>query len=299
MKITRLAYLGLISSIGITGCDVETAYQKTPDVVSQSQEGTVVCDPFSDSGSIGEQFGLRGKIFYLDNNQIQNERYSVFNSSLTYAKKGHDAGVDLFLSQLYIPTRYFSTGFPAGNGGQPLQVKMGNGVKTTLTEFFSVNVESSLILGDQDPAGLYQLAVIADDGVSVRVGHSKGVYKTVISSEGEHSSRFECASAPIYMKHGEALPIKVDYFQGPKQEIALTLLWRHVESANDVYSFCNASTDDRTGASKFWKFVDGSGNPLNPQIEKDLYRDITDPNKGRFKPIEKRNFFLLSGLNKC
>jgi hypothetical protein len=131
----------------------------------------------------------------------------------------------LFLSTLDVPTRRFTEGFPTLSGDM---VKNDAGVD--LLEYFHLSFRSELKLGDDEEEGLYELAVLADDGARLSVDGS-----TFLESTGVHPTKLLCAPADtagvVDLRRSSSLPIKVEYFQGPRHHIALQLLWRKVDSS--------------------------------------------------------------------
>jgi hypothetical protein len=131
----------------------------------------------------------------------------------------------LFLSTLDVPTRAFTEGFPTLSGQ-----KIKNDAGTDLVEYFHISFRSELKLGDDEAEGLYELAILADDGARLTVDGS-----TFLESTGVHPTKMLCAppsaAGVVDLRRASSVPIVVEYFQGPRHHIALQLLWRKVDSS--------------------------------------------------------------------
>jgi len=104
------------------------------------------------------------------------------------------------LSQLDIKVRKFSDGFP--------------GV-TNLFEWFSLDM-NFIVKVPQD--GIWTFKLIADDGANLYIAEQK-----VVDNDGLHAVMEKTGSAEL--KAGD-VNFHVSYFQGPRFDIALELLWK-------------------------------------------------------------------------
>ena len=120
---------------------------------------------------------------------------------------------------------------------------------------------SYLKLGDNDQEGFYQLILVSDDGSNFFTdAYNTGIYKKIINNDGVHSNQVGCTAigGEISMKKETRLPIKIEYYQGPRTQIALSVLWRRVltassqPSSNCGFSTSNSSAwhDQSTGMYK-------------------------------------------------
>lgn len=109
------------------------------------------------------------------------------------------------LAQLDIKVRKFSEGFP----GVP-----------NLFEWFSLNT-NFVVKVPQD--GIWTFKLIADDGANLYINEQK-----VIDNDGLHPVAERIATADL--KAGD-FDFRVSYFQGPRFDIALELLWK---GPNDI-----------------------------------------------------------------
>jgi hypothetical protein len=246
---------------------------------SQVDPDDIICEPFTTEVAGDPDYGIAGRIHYLLDNQ---PRYAdVFD----YLNHGHDVGKELFLNNIFVPTRSFSIGFTTSSG---LTIKRSDGVK--LEEYFSLHLQTSLTLDTRAPAdtaGKYQLAVISDDGAVIQAKNG-GSYSTLINNNGDHPTMMGCALSPIQLDAGGEVPIKVDYYQGPRTQIALALLWRPWPSSPPAVNDPLCGT---YGNNAFW---DWTANPPTPTQN---YQDLES--RG-WRTLRWKNFKMPAGMrNKC
>jgi hypothetical protein len=195
----------------------------------------VICDPFTTDISACRG-GLVGEIFYL--NQEQQGRFRALPQKTVefFFTDGIKLNAIINLMNLFGTTRRFNLGFPTADGNL-VKDDQGN----TLVEYFAFKLKT-LVLLDVDNAdtnlrdqpGLYQFATISDDGTRVFfqpvIG---GPFTQIINNDGDHSTRMGCATQLVNMQPETRLPLNLDYYQGPRDYIALTLVWRKVTN-NDL-----------------------------------------------------------------
>lgn len=140
----------------------------------------------------------------------------------------------LYFSQVNVPTRSFSSGFPRLDGG-----KIKDDSNRDLLEYFRLDLDGFIELAPGMTAGDYEFAVLADDGAEIRLGAGSPVYA---SSPGLQQTTLVCGTSSVYMRPGETLPMKLSYFQGPRYHIALMLLWRPASTTAE--SLCGRSGND-------------------------------------------------------
>jgi hypothetical protein len=131
---------------------------------------------------------LEGRIFQLEagTSELPQNMHKDYKSLIT-----------LFTRKIDIPTRSFTEGFPG------LQ---------NVFEWFGVQYRGSIAVRN---AGTYTFRLLSDDGSKLFVDSN-----LVIDNDGVHQPRFK--SGEIYLSPG-TYPIRLDYFQGPKVQIALQL----------------------------------------------------------------------------
>lgn len=181
----------------------------------------VICDPFG--STTNTKAGISAKLAFYDganpNAQIA-KIDDIWNKGITVADT-----VILF-GNINVPTRSFDQGFDIG-GGKKLQNSRGE----NLIEWFSLDYSSEIKLDDADSEGLYQFATLSDDGAILWLDSGSGMQQ-IVNSDGYTSTRMACGGA-VQMKRNSRIPMRMKYFQGPRTEIAVTLLWRKVGSGND------------------------------------------------------------------
>lgn len=231
-----------------------------------------VCNPFnSGMDNIAPESGVKAELYFLNDSQ---PRYS---SAKDYSIFGQKVDATLFFNQLFVPTRPFDRGFISQTGSV---VTNNNG--NTLYEYFGLYLQSTLRLSENDQAGFYQLALLADDGATLEVQEDPaGGFSVNVDNDGVHPTKMGCGSRAIYMDHYSRLPIKIYYYQGPRYHISLVTLWRKVNSQNSsdlADSSCNSSGNSL--------FFDSTQNPPAPQS---AYNNLLT--RG-WKPIDNSNFLL-------
>lgn len=112
----------------------------------------------------------------------------------------HTPVARLVVGKLDIPDRSFTEGFP--------------GVKD-LIEWFGIVFRGKLKI---DASGMYEFMLTSDDGTKLFIDGD-----LVINNDGVHSVESEVGKKSL--SEGSH-SIKVEYFQGPRDSIALQLLWR-------------------------------------------------------------------------
>ncbi len=186
-------------------------------LVDPDDPDATVCDPFAGGtnyGGVGSAYGILGSLNFLPTGT------APYTSARDYARFGTPAGLSLFFSELNVPTRAWNLGFTT-RSGQTLLTPQGN----TLYEYFSIHLDSELVLGANDRPGRYQLALLSDDGSILDVNTGSGM-STLINNDGDTSTRMACAMQPVTLTDGQSVPIHLDYYQGPRFHIALQVLWR-------------------------------------------------------------------------
>ncbi|MBS1961172.1 MAG: hypothetical protein JST04_03070 [Bdellovibrionales bacterium] len=241
-------------------------------------EPPTVCVPGTTPGT--SQNGLAGSIRYLESANPSPRPGKVDD----ILNSGKDPGVKLILSDLNIPTVAFTQGFVDPVSGQA--VKNSNG--DVLTEWFAIDMKSSIMLKDSEPEGYYQLALLSDDGAVMDIDVSATSAGSVaVDNDGEHSTKMGCGASAVYLKHNEPRAIRVRYYQGPRYHIALTMMWRKAGSASSAKdAYCGQSGNDL-----FWN------SNVTPSAPTSKYNDLVS--RG-WKVPSPENFILPAGsTNTC
>jgi hypothetical protein len=237
----------------VSGADPAGFPSPTP---SPSSSVQVVCDPLGPStGTSTAQNGLLSHLYYTP---AGGDTYGDVESYITMDPV---APADLFFNQLNVPTRSFDEGFSTQNGTVLVDPETGN----TLYEWFALHFESQIKLGSLDTPGRYQFAVLSDDGSIMWLNQGSSPELPFLNNDGETPSRLKCASTGINFDANTLIPMKLDYFQGPRYNIALMLLWREIpscgadgsDSANNLYD----EACDQAGNDTFFIW---ENNPATP-----------------------------------
>lgn len=198
-----------------------------------------VCDPFANNPAhpgFDLAHGVVGRLRYLPAGAPIAQSVHDFETGAAV-----EPDVNLFMDNIFVPTRAFDRGFTTQSGELVLNAS-GN----TLYENFYVSLESTVSLRDSDAEGDYQFALLADDGAILSVDRGSG-FQEWVNNDGLHSTQFKIAAQAIHLSHGQSLPIKVVYNQGPRYHIALSLLWRKVG-----YLGLSDPSNNTSGNSRFF-----------------------------------------------
>ncbi len=212
---------GRISQASVSGNDTGND-ASDPSVPS---DATVICDPFGDTEGNSTQ-GLAGRLRYFSLNNDSN--YLLNQRAYDYVSKAIDPKVLIVMRKLDVGLRSFTEGFPLGNGNYLTDTE-GN----RLIEFFGIEFQGKVRLGPNDPEGPYRFALESDDGTILEIATGGGAYDTLINHDGNHGMQFRAADRNINMVRATNLPIRLLYYQGPRNEIGLRLLWRRDDGVSD------------------------------------------------------------------
>jgi hypothetical protein len=274
--------LGL-STLGLTlsGCNPAEFKMYDDHSAGVVAQGTpvAVCDAFNANNIVSPVSGLKCSLYFLKDTDAR------VSSSTDLVRTGTRVNADLFMNNVNVPTRIFSTGFATDSGDA---VVNENG--DTLVEWFALSVKSNIRLGPNDAAGEYQLAMISDDGSTVSTQNASGVMTPVVENENAHATKMACATTTLTMTAQTRLPMSLTYFQGPREHIALIMMWRKVRDSNSATlqeSECGAEGNDY--------FFD-AGTASAAATPKTPYQNLLA--RG-WKPLSTQNFELQSGSNRC
>ncbi len=236
----------------------------------------IVCDPFG-SGSGADQCkkGLKANLWYLTGDQKLNPPKAVDR----YISEGTLANVVIYLSQIFTPTMPFTAGFKTQDGSI-LRDNSGQ----ILQEYFALNLESLLKLeAGVDSAGKYQIAIISDDGSKVEYKDSaNGPWKPLIDNDGDHSTQMKCNLQGLDFTNTSRIPVRIRYYQGPRQHIAFTLIWRKMPTDP---AKVEEATCGKVGSELFW----GNTDNKEPDMVNYEYGKLVE--RG-WKALKPANFIL-------
>jgi hypothetical protein len=254
------------------------------------------CNPFttpSGSPSGSPDDGLLASLYYLPGDPGAPNDDSV----AYYIQTGTYVG-DFLFSQVNIPTENFLAGFPMSNGKLVMD-KNGD----VLNQWFALDFKASIVLGATDAPGLYEIAVLSDDGSILYLDQGMGQgLQPAIENDGEHSNRIVCSSVAYNFSNSATnptiMPMELKYFQGPKESIAAQIFWRKVTSssasslADTECASPSTSTDPLGGLDdNYYYDTDTNSTPQTP-IENFISRG--------WHVLAPDNFLLPGGVvNKC
>jgi len=235
----------------------------------------VVCDPFSNNLGICKR-GLRAHLWYLNSQQRSNPPQAVAD----YISMGTKANVLIYLSQLFIPTRPWTSGFITTDG-----TVLRDNQNQILNEYFALEIDTILKLGPNDPAGLYQLSILSDDGSVVETrANANSPWQVLINNDGNHPTRLGCHLSGINLNANSRVPLRIRYYQGPRTHIALSLLWRLVPAGQESQPPAEANCGRTGNDLYFGNVLQGPANLTDYEYGKMVQRG--------WKAIDSGNFIL-------
>lgn len=242
-KLVQIMGLGLLS-VGLGACtpsqfagsqNLKAGESVSPFNVNKYAANKLVCDPFSEDQTPSDDLsqGLHAKLYYLNAAQ---PRYQDVGD---YIQNGVSSGQDLFFTDLNVPTRLFSLGFPT-ESGSIVKDDAGN----NLFEYFALRFEGGLRLAPDESDGDYQLALLSDDGAIWSVAPSDSdTYQVVVNDDGDHPTQLGCGQT-IHMTSDTQLKMRLDYYQGPRYHISIIPMWRKVTSDAVAETRCGQNGND-------------------------------------------------------
>lgn len=199
-----------------------------------------VCQPFTspDAKPYAKKttLGVMGELYYATSG-------TSFSNFADLKSKSKKSDMKLYFDRLFVPTVAFSRGF-VSESGTPLTAD-----GKVLLEYFGVSMKGQFQVAAQEDAGIYQIAVISDDGSNLRVLDSKtNKMVTVINNDGNHATKMGCTTQTIALAPGDKIPFELDYYQGPRYHIAMALIWRKILPGTNM----NDTLCGQTGSGTFW-----------------------------------------------
>lgn len=242
--------------------------------VNQHKLNEVVCDPMGGEGNPGIHDGLIAELFYLPDTGVG------YNSVDRYIEEGIRSSQELFFTDVNIPTRVFSDGFPKQTGGV-----VQTDDNRDLYENFALRFKSTLKLSESNPEGEYELALLSDDGAILRIVDEDGAARVVVDNDGNHPTRMGCGDT-VYFDESTSYDVIMDYYQGPRYHISLIPMWRRVTDSTAQETECG-----KKGNSRYFDYNNGS-------TPKSAYTDML---LRGWEPIAAENWHLppLAGYNPC
>lgn len=225
----------------------------------------VVCDPLGADQPANIQAGLKAELYYLNSDQPR------FKSLNDYFSQGVQSSKTLFFTTVNVPTRIFSDGFPSQTGSM-ITTDTGE----NLIEYFALRFNATLKLAADDQEGEYEMALLADDGARLLIRDEEGNFQTIVDNDGDHSTKMGCGAKIQMAKSTEKL-VKLEYYQGPRNNIALIPMWRKIDANTQPEPLCGVQSN-----TLYFDFNNGS-------TPKQAYLDMLA--RG-WKPIAANNWSL-------
>jgi hypothetical protein len=183
--------------------------------------GTLSCITPTNPG--GTPMGIQGTLYYLPSGSAS---YSDVDD---YIKNGAVGNTTYFWGQLNLFTQNYTLGFPEGNG-KLVTTNSGQ----TLTENFAFDMRTQIGLSSTDSAGDYEFALLSDDGSVLNVTNTSGNFQTIVNNDGLHPTQFGCATTVIHLDATTKLNSQIKYYQGPRDFISLSLLWKKIPTGSAI-----------------------------------------------------------------
>jgi hypothetical protein len=228
MRFTSRFILVTGSLLGLAGCTKSSSSTQDGQLskydVNKFAVNRTACDPLGgSSGSTNPTTGLQASLYYFNSGE------TIYHDTESMIKYGHQSDKNLFFSEINVPTRLFSAGFPLQTGGM-IQTDDGQ----NLIEYFALRFDGYLQLADDQDEGDYQLGILSDDGAiwSLSSDATGDNYQVVVNNDGDHPTQMGCGPI-VSLKHGVPLRMQLDYYQGPRYEIAVMPLWRKVNQSSN------------------------------------------------------------------
>ena len=215
------------------------------------------CNPFGGSDSNDISLGLHGELFYLRPTD------PAVSGCTDLVTRGVEHRSDLFFTELNVPTRMWTRGFPTAAGGILKSNTAGD-----LFEWFGIRFTSNLRIGPSSHPGKYQFALLSDDGSILRLNQGNLGLHDFISNDGTHPSRLAVSAHSIYMDRDTLIPLQLDYFQGPRYHISLLMLWREIPANQDEViqpSILHEALNGQSG-NNLWFNPDQPNSPMQPSF---------------------------------
>lgn len=206
-----------------------------------------ICDPFNTNSPSARDRGVVANMVWLSDEFTPRGGAVAPRHVSEYFDIGNVVESTLYFDRIFTPTRAFDLGFITQEGQQVL-----NHHNEALYEYFALHMEGQFQLGPNDPEGLYQIAVLADDGAVLKLSDGNGGWNTIVDNDGEHSTKMACPSNTVSMTRGTKLPFQLQYFQGPRYHISVAVMWRPLPSGADPDIPVVDTECGRSGNSRYW-----------------------------------------------
>lgn len=208
------------------------------DEIPFESEDKISCSPLSEVSQDQNQGsellkGLVGNVRILKTSHAKSEKK---NDLLSYLSPEFSELLPhvIYMDQVDVAPRHFEMGFSTKNGDY-----IRNAKNEKIVEWFNVNLETVLKIQLPQEEGFYEFVALSDDGIILNIEDlNEGViYKNFLYAPNTQAPKVICYNGPekekrslIYLKNGQDYKLGINYFQGPRTEIALMLFWKKIEN---------------------------------------------------------------------
>jgi hypothetical protein len=211
------------------------------------------------------------KVSSLSEDEGGDDGGACFKNVEEFIQKGTLVDAFLYLDRLNVQTQPFNNGIVDDQGNT---VDLA-GVK--FYQNFAVDMHAYLQLGVAEQPGLYQLALISDDGALLKRVDENGNEVILVNNNGSHPTQMSCSEELVQMDRDTKLPVKLQQFQGSRKAITMVAMWRPYDPNNaDATSLC--------GKRGNGYFFDSSQTPI--KLKKPFYDLLLNG----WKILENENF---------
>jgi len=290
-----ILFIGCVGDYLFTGIGVSPSLHQ-PIIVSSTTSlplttpasNPMVCNPFGggEANATGNPHnGLQASLTYIPAESPLTANGGQGLTINSFSSGSPDVVLEptpIIFNQLNVPTVDFSVGFQ-NSAGATLTDSLGK----TLNQYFSLHLDSLLMLNPGEVEGDYQLGLLSDDGAILSLSlNGSGGLQDWINNDGTHQNQLGCAAQTVHLKPSVPIPVHIDYFQGPLYRIGLILLWRF--NPGSLYeSLCGKDEHDQF---YFRPTVN------NPSLPTSNFQGLL--NRG-WSIVPASNFYLPSGTNNC
>jgi len=224
-----------------------------------------ICDPFG-GPPISPDNGLVGSLTYIP---AQHATYSMRASQFFPGQPNVvEVPNPVYLSQLNVPDRSFTEGFPI-LGGDFLKTLTGE----KLIEFFQLRLKGQFYLGSGDSNGDYEYSLYTDDGSFLNLESSPGNWVENIANDFTHPVSLGCSKEKVELEKNVPLNVDIIYFQAPRVRIAAQWFYRKYNPTPEPY--CGGTiTDFGAFAARGWKLVAPANLVLPPETPANPCYDV-------------------------
>ena len=246
---------------------------------------SIPCDPTDISNIVPAKLGFDTSVY------VPAPGSAGYGKSGDYIALGTEISSGIILKDLNVPTRYYSAGFPNGND------VLRDDRSQILQQYYGLKMKTSLKLATGDADGIYELAMLADDGVSVYTVDSNGAKQVLIEDEHDHPTRMACMHQGLKMTATSRIPLEITWYQGPATEIAAVLIWRRLDNKTAVTTPLSGAAGQDPDCGTYQNasaYFDAYSSPMSQPRQ--AYTDLL---KRGWVPVPNANLEISAGSNLC